>query len=199
MKTIFKIAVAVAAISLSAKAQTNWNVDAAHSKLGFAVTHMMVSETEGKFTIYEGQVSTPKADADFADATINFSVDVASINTDNEKRDGHLKSADFFDVAKFPKMTFKSTSMKAGKIKNTYTLTGDLTMHGVTKSISLTAIGAAKIVKDPYGMERYAFKVTGKLNRKDYGLTWNAAVEAGGVVVSEDVRLDITVEITKAK
>lgn len=199
MKTKIKTLVAVAAISISAKAQTNWNVDAAHSKLGFAVTHMMVSETEGKFKIYEGQVSSLKKDADFNGAIINFSIDAASINTDDEKRDGHLKSPDFFDVAKYPKITFKSTSMKAGKIKNTYVLVGDLTMHGVTKSVTLNAIGASKIVKDPYGMERYAFKVTGVLNRKDYGLTWNAALEAGGVAVSEDVRLDITVEITKAK
>lgn len=198
MKTTFKTIVAVLAISLSAKAQTNWSVDAAHSKLGFAVTHMMVSETEGKFKIYEGKI-TSKSDMDFTDAAIDFNVDVNSINTDDEKRDGHLKSADFFDVATYPKITFKSTSMKPGKIKGTYTLTGDLTMHGVTKKITLMAIGASKIVKDPYGMMRYAFKVTGKINRTDFGLKWNAALEAGGVAVSEDVRLDINVEITKAK
>ncbi len=204
MKTTFKTLIAVAAISLSSKAQTNpiaigWNVDASHSKLGFAVTHMMVSETEGKFKIYEGKVSSTKADADFTDAKIEFSVDAASINTDDEKRDSHLKSPDFFDVAKFPKITFVSKAMKPGKIKNTYILTGELTMHGVTKTVTLNAIGASKIVKDPYGMERYAFKVTGSLNRKDYGLTWNAALEAGGVAVSETVRLDINIEITKAK
>jgi polyisoprenoid-binding protein YceI len=199
MKTTLKTLVAVAVISVNAKAQTNWNVDASHSKLGFAVTHMMVSETEGKFKVYEGKVSSLKADADFTDAKIDFSVDAASINTDDEKRDGHLKSADFFDVAKFPKITFVSKSMKAGKIKNTYTLIGDLTMHGVTKSVTLNAIGASKIVKDPYGMERYAFKVTGNVNRKDFGLVWNAVLEAGGVAVSEEVRLDINIEITKAK
>ena len=198
MKTTFKTLVAVTAISISATAQTNWNVDASHSKLGFAVTHMMVSETEGKFKIYEGKVSS-KGDMDFTDANINFSVDAASINTDDEKRDGHLKSPDFFDVAQFPKITFVSKSMKPGKIKGTYILTGDLTMHGVTKSVSLTAIGASKIVKDPYGMERYAFKVTGSINRIAYGLKYNAALEAGGVALSEDVRLDINVEITKAK
>jgi polyisoprenoid-binding protein YceI len=198
MKTTFKTIIAVAAITLSAKAQTNWNVDASHSKLGFAVTHMMVSETEGKFKIYEGKVSS-KSDLDFTDANINFSVDVNSINTDDEKRDGHLKSADFFDVAKFPNITFIGTSMKPGKIKGTYTLTGDLTMHGVTKKVTLTAIGASKVVKDPWGNERYAFKVNGNLNRKDYGLSWNAALEAGGVAVSEDVKLDITVELVKAK
>jgi polyisoprenoid-binding protein YceI len=199
MKTNIKTLVAATLITISATAQTNWNVDASHSKLGFAVTHMMVSETEGKFKIYEGKVSSLKSDADFTDASIFFNVDAASINTDDEKRDGHLKSADFFDVAQFPKISFKSTSMKPGKVKGTYTLVGDLTMHGVTKSISLTAIGASKIVKDPYGMERYAFKVIGSINRKDFGLAWNALIEAGGVAVSETVRLDFNVEITKAK
>ena len=199
MKTNIKTLAAATLITISATAQTNWNVDASHSKLGFAVTHMMVSETEGKFKIYEGKVSSLKSDADFTGASILFNVDAASINTDDEKRDGHLKSADFFDVAQFPKISFKSTSMKPGKVKGTYTLVGDLTMHGVTKSISLTAIGASKIVKDPYGMERYAFKVIGSINRKDFGLAWNAILEAGGVAVSETVRLDFNVEITKAK
>jgi len=199
MKKNINTFVAATLITISATAQTNWNVDASHSKLGFAVTHMMVSETEGKFKIYEGKVSSLKSDADFTDASIFFNVDAASINTDDEKRDGHLKSADFFDVAQFPKISFKSTSMKPGKVKGTYTLVGDLTMHGVTKSVSLTAIGASKIVKDPYGMERYAFKVIGSINRKDFGLAWNAVIEAGGVAVSETVRLDFNVEITKAK
>ncbi len=199
MKTTLKTLVAVTAISLSAAAQTNWNVDASHSKLGFAVTHMMVSETEGKFKIYEGKVTSVKAGTDFTDAKIDFSVDASTIDTDDDKRDGHLKSPDFFDVEKFPKITFVSKSMKPGKIKGTYTLTGDLTMHGVTKSVSLTAIGASKIVKDPYGFERYAFKVTGAINRIDYGLKYNAALEAGGVALGEEVRLDIKVEITKAK
>ncbi len=199
MKTTLTTLVAVAALSLGANAQTNWNVDASHSKLGFSVTHMMVSETEGRFKIYEGKVSSPKADTDFTDAKVDFSVDAASINTDDDKRDGHLKSPDFFDVATYPKIAFKSTSMKPGKIKGTYTLIGDLTMHGVTKAVTLTAIGASKIVKDPYGMERYAFKVTGIINRTDFGLKYNAALEAGGVALSETVKLDINVEITKAK
>lgn len=198
MKTIITTLATVLIASLGAKAQTNWNVDPSHSKLGFSVIHMMVSETEGKFKVYEGKVSSKK-DLDFTDASIDFSVDVNSINTDDEKRDGHLKSADFFDAEKYPKMTFKSTSMKPGKVKGTYTLVGDLTMHGVTKSIVLTAIGASKIVKDPWGMERYAFKVMGKLNRMDYGLKWNAALEAGGVAVSENVNINCTIELTKAK
>lgn len=199
MKKTLTTLVAVAALTFGAKAQANWNVDASHSKLGFAVTHMMVSETEGKFKVYEGKVASVKPDADFTDAKVEFSVDAASINTDDEKRDAHLKGPDFFDVEKFPKITFVSTSMKPGKVKGTYTLIGNLTMHGVTKPITLTAIGASKIVKDPYGMERYAFKVTGNLNRKDYGLGWNAALEAGGVAVSENVRIDVNIELTKAK
>ncbi len=199
MKATLTTLVATAAITLSVNAQTNWNVDASHSKLGFSITHMMVSETEGRFKVYDGKVSSPKADIDFTDAKVDFSLDAASINTDDEKRDGHLKSPDFFDVATYPKITFKSTSMKPGKVKGTYNLTGDLTMHGVTKSVTLFAIGASKIVKDLYGMERYAFKVTGKINRIDYGLKYNAALEAGGVALSEEVLLDIKIEITKVK
>ena len=180
-------------------AQTNWKVDASHSKLGFSVTHMMVSETEGKIKIYEGNVSS-KSDMDFTDANINFTADVNSINTEDEKRDGHLKSADFFDAEKFPKMTFKSVSMKpnAKLGKTAYTLTGDLTMHGVTKKVSFTAIGASKVVKDPYGNFKNGFKVIGTINRKDFGLTWNAALEAGGVAVSEEVKIDLNIELNKA-
>ncbi len=198
MKTLKQtIATALVATALTTSAQTNWKVDGSHSKLGFAVTHLMVSETEGKFKIYEGTVAS-KSETDFTDSKIEFSVDVNSINTDDEKRDGHLKSPDFFDAAAYPKMRFKATSMKPGKIKGTYDLEGDLTMHGVTKKVKLNAIGASKTVKDPWGNTKYAFKVTGKLNRIDYGLKWNAALEAGGVVVSEDVKIDCTIELTKA-
>ncbi len=198
MKTIKQtLAGSFLLFAIATNAQTNWKVDASHSKLGFSVTHLMVSETEGKFKVYEGSVSS-KSETDFTDAKIDFSVDVNSINTDDEKRDGHLKSPDFFDAANFPKMTFKATLMKPGKVKGTYDLEGDLTMRGVTKKLKLTAIGASKAVKDPWGNTKYAFKITGKLNRIDYGLKWNAAIEAGGVVVSEDVKIDCTIELTKA-
>lgn len=181
----------------AANAQVNWKVDASHSKLGFSVTHMMVSETDGKFKVYEGTASS-KTEMDFSDASINFSVDAASINTEDEKRDGHLKSPDFFDVEKYPKITFKSTSMKpTGKGSTSYTLEGDLTMHGVTKKVKLNAIGASKVVKDPYGNLKNGFKVTGTINRKDFGLTWNAALEAGGVAVSEEVKIDLNIELNK--
>lgn len=181
----------------AANAQTNWKVDNSHSKLGFSVVHMMVSETEGKFKIFEGTASS-KSDLDFTDANISFSADVASINTDDEKRDGHLKSPDFFDAEKYPKITFTSTSMKpTGKGATAYTLEGDLTMHGVTKKVKLSAIGASKTVKDPYGNTKNGFKVTGTVNRKDFGLNWNAALEAGGVAVSDEVKINLNIELNK--
>lgn len=197
MKKTLVTAALVAFAGLSAVAQVKWKIDNSHSKVGFSVVHLMVSETEGKFKIYEGNVES-KTEADFSDAKIDFTIDVNSINTDDEKRDGHLKSPDFFDVANHPKMTFKAISMKPTKVKTTYELTGDLTIRGVTKKVTLTAVGATKAVKDPWGNTKYAFKLMGKINRKDFGLNWNAAIEAGGVVVSEEVKLDITVELNKA-
>ncbi len=198
MKNLIINVATLAITSFGSMAQTNWKIDNSHSKLGFMVTHLMVSETEGKFKIYEGTVSS-KTEMDFTDAKIEFNADVNSINTDDEKRDGHLKSGDFFDAASHPKITFKATSMKPGKVKTTYILEGDLTMKGVTKKVTLTAIGAGKTVKDPWGNTKYAFKIIGKLNRKDFGLNWNAALESGGVVVSEDVKIDVTIELNKAQ
>ena len=189
---------ALSILALNSNAQTNWKVDGSHSKLGFAVTHMMVSETEGRFKVYDGKISS-KSETDFTDASIEFTADVNSINTDDEKRDGHLKSADFFDAAKYPNITFKATSMKQTKAAGTYQLEGDLTMHGVTKKITLLAVAAPKAVKDPYGNTRFAFKVSGKLNRIDYGLIWNAVLEAGGVAVSEEVNISANIELIKAK
>lgn len=197
MKKIITTAI-IALVTTTGSAQVNWKLDNSHSKLGFSVTHMMVSEVEGKFKIYEGQVSS-KSEMDFTDAKISFSADASSINTEDEKRDGHLKSPDFFDVAKYPNITFKSTSMKpSGQGKTSYIVEGDLTMHGVTKKVKLMAIGASKTVKDPYGNIKNGFKVTGTINRKDFGLSWNAALEAGGVAVSDEVNIDLNIELNKA-
>ncbi len=178
-------------------AQTNWKVDNSHSKMGFSVTHLMISETEGKFKLYEGKVSSI-SETDFTNASIEFTVDVNSINTDDEKRDAHLKSDDFFNAEKFPKMTFKSTSMKPGKTKGIYVIEGELTIRDVTKKVKFTAVSNGKTVKDPWGMTRAGFKVTGKINRMDYNLKWNAALEAGGVVVSEEVNISLNIELIKA-
>ncbi len=197
MKKLF-ITAAVAFMIGTSNAQVNWKLDASHSKMSFSVVHAMVSETEGRFKMFDGSVSS-KSEMDFTDANINFTVDASSINTEDEKRDGHLKSPDFFDVAKYPTLTFKSTSMKpTGKGKTSYEVEGDLTMHGVTKKVKFMAIDASKTVKDPYGNIKNGFKVTGKINRKDFGLSWNAALEAGGVMVSEDVDIVLNIELNKA-
>src|ERR1041385_6842735 len=192
------LAGASALLTAPAVSQTNWKVDASHSKLRFSVTHMMVSETEGKFKVFDGSAQS-KADLDFTGAAISFTADPASIDTDDPKRDGHLKSPDFFDVAKYPGMSFKSVSMKpSGKGSTAYNLEGDLTMHGVTKRVKFEAIGADKTVKDPYGNTKYGFRVSGKVNRKDFGLNWNKVLEAGGVAVGDEVNIVCNIELNKA-
>ncbi len=194
MKT--KILTMIAAASTATQAQVNWKIDNSHSKVNFAVTHMMISETEGNFKIYNGEVSS-KSETDFTNATITFTIDVNSINTDNEQRDGHLKSPEFFDVQKYPTISFKATSMKPSKKTNEYILTGDLTMKGITKKVTLKAVGSGKTVKDPWGNIRYGFKVSGVIKRSEFGLTWNAAIEAGGVVVGDEVKITCNIELTK--
>lgn len=183
--------------ALAVSAQTNWKVDNSHSKIGFSVTHMMVGETEGKFKLYEGKVSST-SETDFNNANIEFTVDVNSINTDDDRRDGHLKSDDFFNAVKFPKMTFKSTSMKKGKAVGEYIMEGNLTIRDITKKVTLTAVTSGKSVKDPYGLTRVGFKVKGTINRIEYGLKWNAVLEAGGVAVSEEVKIDSNIELIKS-
>jgi polyisoprenoid-binding protein YceI len=164
--------------------------------VGFAIDHMMISKTEGKFKVYDGKVES-KSETDFTDAKIEFTIDAASINTDDDNRDGHLKSPDFFDVEKFPKITFVSTSMKpAGK--NTWTLEGNLTMKGVTKKVTLKAEGSGKTMKDPWGNIKYGFNVTGTLNRKDFGITWNKVLDNGGTILGDIVDLNIRIELNKA-
>lgn len=176
-------------------AQNNWSIDAAHSKVQFNVTHLMISEVTGKFKLFDGKITSAKED--FTDAQIEFSVDVNSINTDDEKRDGHLKSDDFFNVEKFPKMLFKSTSFKKVDGKK-YKLTGTLTICDVTKTVTFDVVYNGT-VKDPWGNTKAGFKLLGNINRIDYGLKWNAALEAGGVVVSENVEINCAVELTKQK
>lgn len=170
-----------------------WSLDASHSNIKFSVTHMMVTETEGSFKIFSGSVNATKED--FSDSQVEFSADAKSINTDNEDRDKHLRSGDFFDAEKYPQITFKATSFK--KVKgNQYTLIGDLTMHGVTKKVTFNATYGGTM-KDPWGNTKAGFKATTKINRKDFGLMWNAALEAGGAVVSDEVSIVVNVELKK--
>lgn len=176
-------------------AQSSWNFDKSHSSIGFDVDHMVVSEVEGQFTKFEGTFSAAKED--FSDAQITFTIDVASINTENQKRDDHLRSADFFDVAKFPQMTFTGTSFTKKDAKN-YVLSGKLTMHGVTKDVKLD-VRYGGIIVDPWGNTRAGFKLNGQVNRTDFGLTWNSVMETGGLVVGEEVRIVGRFELIKAK
>ena len=175
--------------------QTKWTVDASHSKIGFIVTHLVISEVEGSFNSYDGTLVASKDD--FTNAEINFSVDVNSIDTDNEMRDNHLKGEDFFNAQKYPKMTFKSTSFK--KVSgNIYVLEGDLTIRDVTKKVKFDVVYGGT-VKDPYGNTKSGFKAKATINRFDYNLKWNALTEAGSAVVSEDVDIIIKLELNKEK
>jgi polyisoprenoid-binding protein YceI len=155
----------------------------------------VISEVEGAFKTFTGSMTASKPD--FSDAQIEFSVDIASVNTDNEQRDKHLKSDDFFNAEKFPKMTFKSNSMK--KISgNKYELTGDLTIRDVTKKVKF-AVTYGGTVKDPWGNTKAGFKATATINRLDYGLKWNSMLETGGAVVGPEVTININAEFAQAK
>jgi polyisoprenoid-binding protein YceI len=170
----------------------NWQIDPAHTNTQFAVKHMMVSTVRGQFNKTSGTATWDGKD--FTTASVEIAIDAASINTREPRRDDHLRSADFFDVAKFPTLTFKSTKIQQvapGKVK----MTGDLTIHGVTKSVVLDVDGPSAPLKEQNGGVRVGASATTTINRKDFGLTWNRAIEAGGVVVSDEVAITIDVEL----
>lgn len=173
-------------------ATTKWTVDPTHSEVGFKVKHMMFTNVSGRFGTFNGSAETEGDN--FENAKIDFEADVTSIDTNNADRDNHLKSGDFFDAEQHPKLTFTATEMK--KDGDDYKLTGDLTVHGVTKPVTLN-VEYGGIAKDPWGNEKAGFSINGKLNRKDYGLTWNAALETGGVLVSDEVKLNIELQLVK--
>jgi polyisoprenoid-binding protein YceI len=171
-----------------------WTVDKAHSNVKFTVTHLVVSEVEGSFKLFDGTLENTKSD--LSDAKISFTVDVNSINTDNEKRDGHLKSDDFFNAEKFPEMKFTSTSMKpAGE--NKYKLAGNLTIRDVTKPVEFDVTYGGSVAA--MGTTKLGFKAKTTINRFDYNLKWDKATESGGLVVSKDVDIIVNVELNKAK
>ena len=174
-------------------ATTNWASDASHSDIGFKIKHLMITSVKGNFSKFEANATTENED--FSTASINFSADVASINTGNTDRDGHLQSPDFFDAATFPKISFKSSSM-IKKDEENYTLNGDLTIRDVTKPVSLN-VEYGGIVKDPYGQTKAGFTIEGKINRSDFGLSWGALTEAGGVVLSDEVKLICEVQLIR--
>lgn len=176
------------------KTKTKWNLDPAHSELGFKVKHMMITNVSGSFGKFDVVAET--TDKDFTTATISFSADVSSISTSNADRDNHLKSADFFDAEKYPQIKFVSTKVEKRDDEN-LVLHGNLTVKDVTKPVKLD-VEFGGIGKDPWGNEKAGFTLSGKINRTEFGLNWNAALETGGVLVSEEVRIIGEIQLVKA-
>ncbi len=174
---------------------TTWSLDPAHSAAQFKVKHMMISNVKGSFTGLSGVLKLNPEDP--TASSVEASIDVTTVNTSDAQRDGHLKSADFFEAEKFPAMTFKSTKV-ASKGGEDYAVTGDLTLHGVTKSVVFDVEEVSEPSKDPWGNLRIGLSASTKINRKDFGLGWNAALETGGVLVGEDVTITLDVQFIKA-
>jgi polyisoprenoid-binding protein YceI len=170
-----------------------YQIDSAHSTAGFSIKHMMIAKVHGSFQKLSGTLEFDPQNP--ALAKVDVAIDAASINTNEAQRDAHLKSADFFDVEKFPTLTFKSTKVEGtpGDLK----LVGDLTIHGVTKSVVLHVEGPSAELKDPWGNTKLGASATTKIKRKDFGLTWNAALEAGGLLVGDDVQITLDVQFVK--
>jgi len=195
MKRIIASVSAIIALALPAFAfASTWTIDPDHSNIGFKVRHLMVSNVKGSFDKHTGTVEIN--DKDITKSKVEVTIDTNSINTNVQKRDDHLRSADFFDVAKFPTMTFVSKKVaKAGKDK--LKVTGDLTLHGVTKQVVLDVEGPSVESKDPMGAIRRGATASTKINRKDFGLVWNKALETGGVAVGEEVTITLEIEMIK--
>ena len=175
---------------------TPWELDPSHTSVEFSVRHMMATTVKGLFEKVKGTVDLD--DKDITKSTVEVTIDVASINTHEPKRDGHLKSPDFFDVAKYPTATFKSTKVqKAGK--NKLKVTGDLTLHGITKAVVLEVEGPSPPYHTPFGTTVRGIHATGKLDRKDFEVTWNKVLDNGGMLVGNEVSLDLNAEVSEKK
>jgi polyisoprenoid-binding protein YceI len=172
---------------------TKWSVDASHSQIGFRVKHMVISTVSGLFKTFNVDVETQGDD--FSTAKVNVTIDTATVDTGNDQRDGHLKSDDFFNAEQFPQIKFVSDRVEQVNSERWH-LHGNLTIRDITKPITLD-VEFGGVVKDPWGMTRAGFAVSGSINRRDYNLRWNAAIETGGMVVSDDVRINCEVEIVK--
>jgi polyisoprenoid-binding protein YceI len=165
-----------------------WDIDPVHSEVGFSVRHMMVSKVRGKFKTFSGQIVTG---ADLTQSAVTAEIDLASIDTGNEQRDGHIRSADFFEVEKYPTMTYRSTGVRAEG--DHYVLDGELTLKGVTKEVPLT-LELGGFGPDPYGGTRAGFTATGEINRRDFGVDFSATMETGGLVVADKISLHLEIE-----
>jgi polyisoprenoid-binding protein YceI len=173
-----------------------YEIDSAHSSLQFSVRHLMVSNVRGTFTGVKGTILYDAANP--SASTVEATIDVNTINTNDAQRDGHLKSPDFFDAARLPTITFRSTKVEK-KGEDQFAVTGDITIHGVTKPVTLEVSEVSEQAKDPWGNARVGASVKGKLKRSEFGLTWNATLETGGFMIGDDVKLDFEVELVKAK
>jgi len=174
---------------------TTWNIDPAHSVAEFKVKHMMISNVKGHFAKVTGTLILNESD--LAKSSAEASIDAASIETREPQRDAHLKSPDFLDVEKFPTLSFKSTNIRLVR-DGELAVEGDLTIHGVTRQVLFTVEGPTPPTKDPWGNTRVGASATTKINRKDFGLTWNAALETGGILVGDEVTITLEVEFIKA-
>ncbi len=192
MKRILALSLALAAPA-AALAQSTWNIDPTHSHAGFTVRHLVISNVQGQFQKVTGTVKLDEKDV--TKSTVEAAIDTTTIDTRVPDRDKHLKSPDFFDVEKYPSITFKSTKVESagqGKLK----VTGDLTMHGVTKPVVLAVEGPTAEIKDPWGNARRGLSATATINRRDFGLNWSKVVEAGPVV-GDEVKIDLEAELVK--
>jgi polyisoprenoid-binding protein YceI len=193
-RTLILLALVVTA-PLAASADT-WQIDPGHSTVGFTVRHMTISSVGGQFDKFAGSITAKGNDP--ASVSIDVTIDTASIDTRSSDRDADLKSANFLDVAKYPTMTFKSKKIEAAG-PGKYNVVGDLTLHGVTKEVTLAVETTGAPIKDPWGNMRAGATATTTINRKDFGLTWNKMIEAGGAVVGDAVAVEIDVEAVKKK
>ena len=174
---------------------TKWVLDPSHSEVQFKVKHMMISNVSGEFTKFNADLETEGDD--FMTAKVTFTADIDSITTKNEQRDGHLKSDDFFNAAEFPQLTFVATKYENVDNDGSYEVYGDLTIRGITKLVKFDAEFGG-VIKDPWGSTRAGITITGKINRKDFGLKWNGATETGSLIVSDDVRIHVALEFVQA-
>ena len=195
MRTLFIALIGLlVTVSSAPAAATSWKIDPDHAQVGFKVRHLMVSNVRGNFDKVAGTVQIDEAD--ISRSTVNVTIDTSSVNTGIARRDEHLRSADFFDVARFPTMTFVSRKVaKAGP--GNLQVTGDLTIHGVTRPVVLNVDGPTAEIKDPWGMTRRGVSAGARIDRKDFGLVWNKVLEAGGVAVGDDVEIHLEVELIK--
>jgi polyisoprenoid-binding protein YceI len=175
-------------------ATTKWVLDPTHSEVEFKIKHMMISTVTGNFKKFDATVETEGDD--FTTAKVTFTVDVDSIDTKNEQRDGHLKSVDFFDTANFPEFKFVATKYENVDNDGSYEVYGDLTIRGITRNEKFDAEFGG-VIKDPWGNTRAGITITGKINRKDFGLTWSGATETGSLIVSEEVKIHVALEFVK--